>query len=643
VHVEAKHSPPAPRRGITARSVLVGTGLIPLNCWWVTLSEIVWPTVHATVLSLFFNVVFTLFALCLVNLALRRWKPAWAFSSAELLVVYAMLAIATSLYGHDMLQILFPLMNYAHWFATPENDWSSLFHGYLPEWLIVSKVDVIRGYYVGEKSFWDADIVRAWLPPLAIWLGFILVLYFVFLCLNALVRRQWTEHEKLSYPIAQLPLEMIRMEQSHLFRNPLMWWGFALAGSLDLWHGFAELFPVMPDYRFRWEVAPLLTQRPWNGISWLPVRIYPFAMGLAYFMPLDLSFSTWFFYLYWKATEVIRVAIGLRASSGYYLADQSLGAWLGLGLFALWKARYDIRRIFRDGWTGKKAPEEPMSPRTATLGLALGTLAVVGFMWRSGVPLWASFGFFAAYYVIVVSLSRMRAELGPPTHDLYYGGPERLIVATFGTRPVGPSGLAGFSLYYWITRDYRCHPSPHQLEAMKLAEPAGLSRRSLSWALMLAALVGTLSTYFIVLPIMYRFGSAARVTGYSQYLAQEAYARLERWMLHPEGMNADIIQQIAQGFGLTVGLLAMRHRYLWFPFHPVGLAVAGSWTMSWMWFSVLLSWALKLLFLRTGGIGQYRRFAPFFMGLVLGQFLVGSAWSLVGNALGKRVYGFFVG
>jgi hypothetical protein len=237
----------------------------------------------------------------------------------------------------------------------------------------------------------------------------------------------------------------------------------------------------------------------------------------------------------------------------------------------------------------------------------------------------------------------MRAELGPPTHDLYYGGPERFTVALFGTRSVGVRGLTGFSMFYWITRDYRCHPMPHQLEAMKLAEPAQLSRRSLSLAMMWATVVGTLSTYVIVLMVMYHFGSASRVTGYSQYLAQEAFNRLERWLVQPDGTNLDIVQQIAQGFGLTVGLMAMRHRYLWFPFHPVGLAVAGSWTMSWMWFSVMLSWAVKLTFLRTGGLRLYRRFAPFFMGLVLGQFLVGSVWSIVGNALGKRVYGFFVG
>lgn len=631
------------RSRVTLRSFVLGALLIPLNCWWVTLAEIVWPTVHATVLSLFFNVVFSLFCLCVVNLGLRRWAPRLAFSASELLVVYAMLSVATSLFGHDMLQILFPLLTYAFQYATPENDWSSLFHGYLPSWLVVSRPEAVRGYYVGETSVFEPTIWRAWGVPLGGWLGFLGVLYFVFLCWNALVRRQWSEHEKLSFPIVQLPLEMIRMESSDLFRNPRMWWGLGLAGGLEVWHGLAELFPFLPDYRFRWELAPLLTQRPWNGITWLPVRFYPFAVGLAYFMPLDLSFSTWFFYLYWKATEVVRTAMGLRSSSGYYLADQSLGAWLGLGFYALWKARRDLARWFQSARRGEPAPEEALSPRLAWGGLLAGSAFLVGFLARTGMPLWASVLFFGIYYGICLSLTRMRAELGPPTHDLYYGGPERFLVAVFGTRALGPRGLSGVTLFYWMTRDYRCHPMPHQLEAMKLAEPARLARSSLSWAMMGATLVGALSTYVVLLAVMYRFGSASRVAGYSQHLAQEAYSRLERWLLQPEGMNVDVVQQVAQGFGLTVFLMAMRHRYLWFPFHPVGLAVAGSWTMSWMWFSVMLSWAIKGMFLRSGGLRLYRRMAPFFMGWVLGPFLVGSAWSLVGNALGKRVYGFFVG
>ncbi|MBT3267439.1 hypothetical protein HN371_09820 [Candidatus Poribacteria bacterium] len=639
---DTKRATPTPVR-LSLRATALGALLIPLNCYWVTLCEIVWPTVHATVLSLFFNVVFSLFLVCLANLALGRWAPKHALRPGELLVVYAMLSVATSLFGHDMLQILFPLMNYAEQYATPENDWATLIHPHLPGWLTVSGAEAHRGYYDGQSSFFAPAILRAWAAPLGAWAAFVVTLYIVFLCINTLIRRQWTEHEKLSYPIAQIPGEMLQMQQSHLFRNRYMWWGFGLAAGLDVWNGIATLWPVVPFARFRWEIAPLLTARPWNGISWLPVRVYPFAIGLAYFMPLDLAFSTWFFYLYWKATEVMREAIGVARLSGAYLSDQSAGAWLGIGLYALWKARYALVRSFRAARSNVDTPEEPMNHRAAWLGLALGSAFLIGFMTRAGVPLWASAAFMAGYYTLSLSLTRMRAELGPPTHDLYYAGPERLLVSAVGTRPLGPRGLTGFSLFFWATRDYRCHPMPHQLESYKLAEAANASRRGLTVAMIVASVVGLLACYLVILPLFYHYGSASQVTGYSEHLAREAYVRLESWRTQPKPTDWPVMRQLGAGLGLTVGLMALRHRFLWFPFHPVGFAVAGSWTMSWMWFSVFISWGLKLAILRSGGIGLYRRLAPFFVGLVLGQYLAGGAWTIIGNALGRRVYGFFVG
>lgn len=88
--------------------------------------------------------------------------------------------------------------------------------------------------------------------------------------------------------------------------------------------------------------------------------------------------------------------------------------------------------------------------------------------------------------------------------------------------------------------------------------------------------------------------------------------------------------------------MVMRRRFLGFPFHPVGFAVAGSWTMSWMWFSVFLSWLIKYILLRSGGLKVYRKGVPFFMGLMLGQFITGGFWSLFGVIMDKSVYGFFV-
>jgi hypothetical protein len=631
------------KSGVTLRAILIGILLIPANAYWVTKSEVVWASIHATVLSIFFNVIFTLFALSLLNLILRKLVPRFALSYGELLSIYVILCMATSLFGHDMIQILIPLMTYPFWFATPENEWRELFWGYLPKWLTVDDREIMRGYYEGNATLYDPRIMEMWIKPLLFWTGFILVLYFTMICLVTFIRRRWTEEEKLSYPIIQLPLEMT-VNSSRFFRNRMMWTGFTISSALDLIHGLHRFYPFIPDFRTKYNLAPLFADKPWNAIGWMPVCFYPFVIGLAYFMPLDLSFSTWFFYLFWKAQLVVRSALGLGRMSGPYMGDQSAGAWIGIGALSVWLSRRSVFRVIRSAFSGNPPDDsdEPLPYRVAFLGFILGMAILCLFSWAMGMSLWVAGLFFIIYFIIVLAATRMRAELGPPTHDLYYEGPDRILASFIGTKRLGPNNLAAFTLYFWITRDYRCHPMPHQLEGFKLAERTELKNRKLVGAMMLATLFGAWATFWAILHLFYAYGATSRVHGYSLGLAWESYVRLQNWLNYPSGPDTSMLSQMGFGLGLTVFLMVMRRRFLGFPFHPVGYAVAGSWTMSWMWFSVFLSWLIKYLLLRGGGLKLYRRGVPLFMGLMLGQFVSGSLWSIFGAIADRSVYGFFV-
>ena len=79
------------------------------------------------------------------------------------------------------------------------------------------------------------------------------------------------------------------------------------------------------------------------------------------------------------------------------------------------------------------------------------------------------------------------------------------------------------------------------------------------------------------------------------------------------------------GFGASaMGLLTfLRYKYLWWPLHPLGLTVAGSRVMDWTWFSIFLAWLVKIAVLHYGGPRMFRALRPFFLGLVLGQFVSG--------------------
>ena len=51
-----------------------------------------------------------------------------------------------------------------------------------------------------------------------------------------------------------------------------------------------------------------------------------------------------------------------------------------------------------------------------------------------------------------------------------------------------------------------------------------------------------------------------------------------------------------------------------------------------------LGWLAKWFTLRFGGMSAYRRALPFFLGLILGDYVIASLWTLFGIALGIDMY-----
>jgi hypothetical protein len=81
----------------------------------------------------------------------------------------------------------------------------------------------------------------------------------------------------------------------------------------------------------------------------------------------------------------------------------------------------------------------------------------------------------------------------------------------------------------------------------------------------------------------------------------------------------------------TIGLASIRFRLLKFPFSPLGFAVANAYgTMTPYWGPFFVVWLLKAVILKSGGAPLYKRFVPFFLGLVVGQyFTAGIVWTTI--------------
>ena len=119
---------------------------------------------------------------------------------------------------------------------------------HIPNWFTVSnkKILTLQGFFEGESTLYTPEHLNAWLGPVLLWSAITVVLFQILLCINSIQRLQWTERERLSYPIVQLPIEMTRPD---FLRNKLLWASVPFSGSIEILNGsdnrFIKIFDIM--------------------------------------------------------------------------------------------------------------------------------------------------------------------------------------------------------------------------------------------------------------------------------------------------------------------------------------------------------------------------------------------------------------
>jgi hypothetical protein len=629
------------------RAVLLAIILAPVQTYWLIMLEVVRCSGFSSTVSIFFNVVLTVVALVALNLALRRFLPSQALTRAELLTVYAMLSLVTCLCSIDIMDPMICLMPFATRYATPENHWQQQFFQYLPRQWTVTDPAVVTAYYTGGTTLYRADILLAWARPAALWVLFLTALTTVMLCLNVLIRRRWMDEERLTYPIAVLPYELTD-PAAGLLRRPLLWVGFALAGLYDTLNGLHSLWPVVPAINLQlFRLDPYLQSPPWSGIGWTPLTLFPFMVGLGYLLPMELLVSFWVFFLVWKAEKVVVASLGLPMGLHQwpFLDEQAFGCYAAIVAFALYAMRGHLAHVVRAVREGARAePGDPFSYRTAAVGAAVGLAIVITVVIQGGLPVWAGLAFFALYYLIALCVTRMRAQFGPPIHDLHFVGPDQMLTSVLGTMAFDTRALVAMTYLYGFNRAYRSHPMPHQLETLRMCQRAGIESRGIALAMVAAIFVGAIAYFWTYLHIAYNLGADHKMTGWaSTGYAVEAFARLGGWLANPTGPRLQVIGAVAVGLATTLGLMLLQSRFVWLPLHPLGYAISNGWSAHWTYSSLFVAWALKTIITRYWGHKAYQRAMPLFLGLVLGEFVVGGMWTMAATFTGAPIFYFWKG
>lgn len=569
-----------------------------------------------------------------------------SLSAGEIAVVYVMCVVAAMTSSHGILQKLIPLLVAPNYAADRSNNWASLFFAHIPSWSMpwnthgAAQQPVAKAFYEGLASGRGVPWA-AWTVPCLFWGLFLSLVMGAMFCLAVILRRQWADNERLSFPLARLPLEILgqaspdpSVEATESFwRNPVMWIGVAIPVLLYGIDWLHEFFPAVPliatsvtlnDYLI---AAP----KPWSELDYTPLIFSFAALGFFYLLPTDILLSIWFFFLLARSEQMVAVTFNMDTPrmpmQNVYLFQgyQTLGAYLVFGGYLIWIARPHLARVWAQATApGAPADGEMLSYRHAVWGLvsflcgAAALLVVLGMS-----PWFAAIELIGGILVIGLVMARSTAEAGMLMTETTWS-PIDFCAMFGGLHGVGASNLALAPFVdHLIVHDQRGLLLTGILDSAQIGRGIGVRARTLLIALVTGIVVALAVAGPLQIWLPYNYGGQkmdywmeslspqSQFTRYASALVPGAVTLQEPW-------QASVFFTI--GALTTWGLVAMRSMFYWWPLHPLGFALAGSWSSIQFWFPCLVAWVLKSLTVRYGGLSFYTRARPFFLGLIVGEF-----------------------
>ncbi len=616
---------PSRRQSTSLRAVLIGLAATPINAYWLTYTYWHFGYLIDRPSLIYYNCVVYLVGLVGFNALLRRWRATWAFSLGELLTIYLMLSLSTAWCGVDFINDLPEGISNPYWFASPSNQWDQTVLPYLPGWLTVSDPNIITGLYEGYSTFYRSRVVLAWLGPALWWTAMVTALMVAFVCISSILRRRWCDEDKLLFPAVTVPLQ-ISDSRYGLFRSKVLWTGLLLAAGLEVINTAHGVNPAIPAIPFYFDIGPYLQgMSPWNAIRQTGMELRPLGVAVCYLMPLDLIFSLWLFNLMFKAQIIIasHFAWTTNIYTGVpYVDNQQLGGFIALLASVLWLDRQYLRQVGRKV-LGLSSPLDDSSEAFSYRGAALGLVASIGFLlyffFRGGMGPLLTLFWAAVFLLLGLAATRIRAQLAPPTLELWWIGPNHVLPMVLGTETMPRQAQAMMWLTYPLTREFNSNPQPWTLEGFKLADAGQVDRKKMAWLMVAVTPVAAMSVFWATLHVVYRTGVAGNVDPGAGDHALDIPEMLTSALQNPTSPNHGLLLATGAGAILTGVLMVLKMHFVAWPLHPVALPIACAWVTDEYLPAIFVAWLIKAVIMRYGGLRLHRQGLTFFVGVIIGS------------------------
>jgi len=336
------------KQGLTLKAVLTGVVGVIIICAIEPYNSFYARGTHLVDSYFPIGAFFIFLIIILINMALKALKPGYEFTTAELLVIWCMMIVIEAIPYSGLVRYLFPALVAPTYFATPENEWQSLFESHLSDWVVPKDEYAIRYFYEGLPSGQSVPWA-AWIKPLITWSVFAVVIYFVMMCLCVILRKQWVERERLSFALVQIPADMAQQHGAlggNLISNRFMWLAAILPVVLHTLNGLHGYFPAVPNISLYPGPSLRFAEKPWMALNGIGFSIFFTVIGFAYLIPTEISFSIWCFYLLYQMQGVALNAFGVSIGKATAAYRQGMGAYLIMIVYIFWLGKEHLAISF---------------------------------------------------------------------------------------------------------------------------------------------------------------------------------------------------------------------------------------------------------------------------------------------------------
>jgi len=500
-----------------------------------------------------------------------------------------------------------------------------------------------------------------WKRCLSTWMPLVVLAAISMTCMGLVVHRQWSQRERLRYPIAEVATCLLSgrtTDSKSLFRNRAFWAGFILVFAIHLMNGYynwnSNSIRIPLSFSFSQVMTkwPILNKAEWGHNLTTPMINFT-AIAFSFFLASDIGLSLGISQLAYVPLSAVLITAGINIKSDYMSgglsAYQRFGSFMAFALILLYVGRKYYWHLLLRAFTFTRQEGVAGYEAWAARILLVAVVAMVVIISLLGLsPIMAAM-VVGMVMVIYLTVARISAETG-----LFFIQPRwqplGVMMGLFGSFALGPEAMIIVGLICIVLCfDPSQALMPYFTNALRACDRLGVKMGRVGWS--------TVATYVLCLALAVTVVLWASYNWplrtwrfFTEIIPQASYQAADKAVTQLENsgqlqeslgltglqrlLNIDPSKNFLWGAGIGVAavlfLSAMRLRFTWWPLHPVFLLVWGTWPMVRLSHSFFIGWFIKVIVTRLGGNATYQATKPAMMGVIAGDLLGAGVWMLYG-------------